>query len=561
MKSAYEIAKEELSNIGEFVAGSDNGNDSSNKIDRSNNTIAISVYNPTNTVLPAKLFNYYSSYFLPAPPPSVVGVQTAMSFTITPRFGDYCPVNNSIYVGTSNDVEVIDCATNTPVTSFGLGSPTTIVGVTYNPLSNTMYACCRIPGDVYVLDCATNALITTIPLGQASDAAYCPVNNTMFITRGGAGVLEVIDCFTNTSIFSIIIGPGYDSLEYNPVNNSVFVVGNNNILQVVNCTTFAVTSSIISVGNHTAISYCAPNNTMYVVNQTSNNVDVINGATFAVIGAPINVGATPVSIAYNLFDNLMYVTNSVSIDVSVIDCATNLVTNTIPILSAPEGIIYCFSNNTMYTLEPFGLGFGSFTPIAPAVPFVATSIVSPSGGVTMAEIYNDTQGKPFNIKGMKIITDNFLQFSNNLIIGNSSYTGMVDSNQIQPLNYVSPANPNPIILDMTDLNLTIDRGPDATGIDFNVEPFTKIVFICTIGESLDPVAIFSKNKMEVQETKIIRNTGNPIIDMILKHDFKDKKIEEGEYFTTTEESVYPRLTGNPIADIALFRETGIQGIG
>ena len=48
--------------------------------------------------------------------------------------------------------------------------------------------------------------------------------------------------------------------------------------------------------------------------------------------------------------------------------------------------------------------------------------------------------------------------------------------------------------------------------------------------------------------------------MILKEDFKDEKKEDG-YYTTTEESIYPRLTGNPVADISLLRSRGVQGIG
>jgi len=212
----------------------------------------------------------------------------------------------------------------------------------------------------------------------------------------------------------------------------------------------------------------------------------------------------------------------------------------------------------MYTIEPFGLGFGSFTPIAPSVPFVATSIVTASG-ITPAEIFNDTQGKPFAINGLKMITSNFQQYSNNITTVNTSYTGADYNLQLQPLNYVSPSN-NPNILDMTDFQMIVSRGPDSTSINFNVEPFTKVIIICTIGTSLDPMQLLSKGKIKVQESKVNRNTGNPIIDMILKHDFKDGKTEDG-YYTTTEKSIYPRLTGNPIADIALFRESGVQGIG
>lgn len=560
MKSAYDTANEELSKIGEFIAGSDNGNDASNAIDRDNNTIALSIYNPTPSVMSAKLFNFDASYFQQQPAPDVVAPATALSFIINPRFVEYCPANNFMYIGssTTGDIEVVDCATNTSITSINCGVGG-LRGMAYNSQSNTMYVTAPVLGGVHVIDCATNTLITTIPVGNTRDIAYSPVNNRMYAVTGGTNTIIPIDCATNTALPAIVGVIQPQAITYNPVNNSVYCVANSAVLTVVDCNTNTISSTTpISAGFHTAIEYCPPNNTMYVTNITSNDVEVINCVTNLPIGLPINVGATPVWISYNMFDNLMYVTNNASLDISVIDCSTNLVINTIPTASNPYGIAYNFNTNTFYAVEELT---SSFFTVSPSVPFVASAIITPSGGVSPAEIYNDLQTKPIIIRGMKMITDNFQQLSQNFTLTLTSYTGSADNNQYQPLNYVSPSNPTPKILDMPDFNFKAGLGSETSSIDFNVEPFTKVALIFTVGRSLDSAALFSENKEKVQHSEVIRNTGNPIVDMILKEDFKGEKADEGEYFTTTEESIYPRLTGNVIADIALLRSRGVQGIG
>jgi hypothetical protein len=58
---------------------------------------------------------------------------------------------------------------------------------------------------------------------------------------------------------------------------------------------------------------------------------------------------------------------------------------------------------------------------------------------------------------------------------------------------------------------------------------------------------------------VIRKTGNPIFDLIQENDNKAKKEGESD-FNPIEFANYPRLVGNPIADITILRDSGIQGI-
>ena len=176
-------------------------------------------------------------------------------------------------------------------------------------------------------------------------------------------------------------------------------------------------------------------------------------------------------------------------------------------------------------------------------------------------IYNDTQTKPFLIRGVRIITDNFSQWSNNITFSNNSYTGAKDAKQWQPLNYISPTSPNTTIVDAPDFILDVDRGPDSTALDFKIEPLTNVILLFTVGKSLDSSTIFcQQDKEHVDNTTAIRYTGNPIADIFLSTMTKEQITEQESKYSSVEYADYPRETGNPIADIALLRNYGIQGI-
>ena len=70
-----------------------------------------------------------------------------------------------------------------------------------------------------------------------------------------------------------------------------------------------------------------------MVNEKSNNISVMDGATNRVI-MKVTVGKSPVSIGVNPTTNLIYVANLESDTISVIDGATNRVTTTVMVYPA-----------------------------------------------------------------------------------------------------------------------------------------------------------------------------------------------------------------------------------
>ena len=77
---------------------------------------------------------------------------------------------------------------------------------------------------------------------------------------------------------------------------------------------------------------------VYITNLDSNNVSVINTATYTVI-ATVNVGINPVGVAVTAAGTKVYVVNDDSNNVSVIDTATNNVTATVPVGIYPVGVV------------------------------------------------------------------------------------------------------------------------------------------------------------------------------------------------------------------------------
>lgn len=89
----------------------------------------------------------------------------------------------------------------------------------------------------------------------------------------------------------------------------------------------------------------------YIPSQSDDNVAVIDLATNAVVGAPINVGSTPFGVAVNPAGTLVYITNAGGNSVSVISTATNTVVATISGISTPVAIVLNASGTRAYVTQ------------------------------------------------------------------------------------------------------------------------------------------------------------------------------------------------------------------
>ena len=80
-----------------------------------------------------------------------------------------------------------------------------------------------------------------------------------------------------------------------------------------------------------------PRRLLYLVNTAANRIDLFSTTTNAVIGS-IPVGTGPLAAAISMDNATLYVTNGGSLNVSVIDLNARLVTQTVTVPAAPQGV-------------------------------------------------------------------------------------------------------------------------------------------------------------------------------------------------------------------------------
>ena len=291
----------------------------------------------------------------------------------------------------SNNVSVINLATNTVTTTLGVG--TTPNGVAVNAAGTVAYVTNYSNASMSEINTATNAVTGTVTVGFSGYTPYAvainPVanfayvvgksndeltvvntsNNTVAavvavesnpygvaVTPNGAtvyvtnyngstsavgGTVSVINTNSNTVAATIMVGTNPEGVAVTPAGTAAYVANNDGggagTVSVINTDNLTVTTTV-TVGNGPEGVAINPAGTLvFVANNTDNSVSVINTSTNAVT-ATIGVGNSPVSIAFNPAGTYAYVTNSGDNTVSVINTNTNAVTATIPVGNTPTGI-------------------------------------------------------------------------------------------------------------------------------------------------------------------------------------------------------------------------------
>jgi YVTN family beta-propeller protein len=323
---------------------------------------------------------------------------------------------------TSNDVSVIDTATNTVASTVTVGSVPIAVAIA--PNGNLAYVTNFGSSNVSVIDTATNTVVTTVPVGAGPQGlAVTPNGANIYIANSGSDSVSVFDTVTNTVSTTISVGAFPRNVTISPDGTYAYITNHlSDNVSVINTATDTV-SSVVTVGSRpldvaitpdgayayvtnlgfisgatsfssvsvidTALNTVTTTLTpgdfprgvaitpdgsyVYVVvggdpdDPTSANVSVINTATNTVSTA-VTVGLVPIAVAIRPDGAVAYVTNSGSDNVSLIDTATNTVTVTVSVGSSPTGI-------AISTDAP-----GSSVP---AVTCAAPGGCNPTGGQTI----------------------------------------------------------------------------------------------------------------------------------------------------------------------------------
>jgi len=251
-----------------------------------------------------------------------------------------------VYVGGSGTVRgqgtvtVIDGASQAVEGSITVPALPRYIAV--DPATNTVYA--STSSGLIVIDGATNTVTTTVP-NVPGDAAIAvdPATDTVYAATGLGGSVPgvaVIDGATNTITATIALASTtglVNSLAVDAATDTIYAGGSQDgTLAAIDGATDAVTKSVQLRTRGNISGLAVESGSVYAVDDESNTVDVVNGATLAatalIAGCPSHVIAAAADPATNAVFVTSYGTASPSPADStcVIDAATNTVSETFP---------------------------------------------------------------------------------------------------------------------------------------------------------------------------------------------------------------------------------------
>ena len=252
------------------------------------------------------------------------------------------------YVGVpGGTVSVIDTATTPPavVATVTVGPPPQRVAIT--PDGKHAYVTLFDSNNVSVIDTATNTVVATVTVGAfASGVAVAPDGKHAYVTNGFSdtdSVISVIETTGNTVVATVTVGAFSSDVAVTPDGKHVYATHFfDNAVSVIDTVSNTVVATIPVGTLPEGVAVNPDGKHVYVVNigdfPSFGTVSVIDTTTNTVV-ATVGVGLTPVRVAVTPDGKHAYAPNTdVLSSVSVIDTATNTVAATIPArLSALDG--------------------------------------------------------------------------------------------------------------------------------------------------------------------------------------------------------------------------------
>ncbi len=308
-----------------------------------------------------------------------------------------------VNVGARN-VSVIDTGTNSVIATVVAGSGPT--GVALNPAGTFAYVVDYNSNGVYVIDTASNTVAPSVSVGSSPFAvAVNSAGTRAYVTNFGSNTVSVIDTASNTVVATVATATTRpNAVAVNPAGTRVYVTHDSSTtVSVIDTATNTVVGTIavgtgvgtvaLGTGSY-GVAFNPAGTRAYVANDGSNDVTVINTATDTVI-ANVPVGTAPRGVALDPTGTFAYVGNRSSNDVSVIDTVSNTVVTTVAVGSAPGGIGRFVGGPSTSTTVPGAPTIGnatagnaqaavSFTPPASdgGSPITSYTVISNPGGIT-----------------------------------------------------------------------------------------------------------------------------------------------------------------------------------
>lgn len=254
---------------------------------------------------------------------------------------------NRVYVANSGTatVGVIDSATQTFTDSIPVGNNP--VALAELPSGAKLYCVNQNDGTVSVISTADKLVLTTIPVGTMP--SFVVSNDTgafVFVANRGSGTVSVIDTTSDTVTSTLTVGAAPNFLFFDNSLKRVYVTnsgdGTVSIIRA-DVSPPVLLGTPIPVGaTPLSVTALADGSRAYVANSAAGTVSVISTSNNTV-SKTITVGTNPVSIASSSDSTKVYVANKGSNTVSVIRTSDDTVVVSVPttstqpvwVLSAP----------------------------------------------------------------------------------------------------------------------------------------------------------------------------------------------------------------------------------
>ncbi len=229
------------------------------------------VNHATNTETPATPKAYMEPLASSIPPVSKLGVMDTINLSLFhfPEGVAFDSTNGYVYVTNyySNNISIINGATNTVIKNIGVGSSP--AGATFDSTNGYVYVTNYYSNDISIINGATNTVIKNISVGSNPyGAAFDSTNGYVYVTNAGSNSVSVINGTTNTAIKNIGVGSSPLGAAFDSTNGYVYVSIGSGAVSVLGYVTSSTKYSI------TFTETGLPSGTIWYVNLS-------NGQTFS----------------------------------------------------------------------------------------------------------------------------------------------------------------------------------------------------------------------------------------------------------------------------------------
>lgn len=309
-----------------------------------------------------------------------------------------------------------------------------------------------------------NNLATAAYSPTSSQANYFPFYTSSRNLSVTSSVYSSVSKTKGTINGTFSTGTLPKNIFYDSNSKKMIVVNeSSNNVTIINSLTKAVVGTV-SVGTQPhGIAFNQNTNDVFISNKGSNNISKFNLSTL-VISATISVGTFPEGIQY--LDNNLYVANRVSNNISIVDTTTNLISATIS-TSTPKEFTYDSKNNKLWFI---GVGPDYVGVIDPNTNTVINSVQVGSNPFNLEYDSNNdriwvSNNGSFNISIIDTST-NLISATVSLGVGPS----IIKNNPVNNYMYVSDYSGGQFFeIDINSLTVTntVSAGGFSGGLSYN----------------------------------------------------------------------------------------------